>query len=168
MQYFFLTSGINLLLMCYKNTELKASSSDSSYLCCSFCVQTLQKGFRCFFLLDVTRRSWLLLTMILLELSVYILSFTRFFVYWEVLATQPVPAVPESQGSVQQLWAAGTACSWASPFLGGASLAHPGHGGARLRLDLMIIVVSSKFNDSIFLLNVVSAFVNGKMPTYFY
>lgn len=30
------------------------------------------------------------------------------------------------------------------------------------RLDLMIIVVSSKFNDSIFLLNVVSAFVNGK------
>lgn len=110
--------------MCNKNTELKASSSDSSYLCCSFCVQTLQKGFRCFFLLDVTQRSWLLLTMILLELSVCILSFTRFFVYWEVLATQPVPAVPESQGSVQQLWAAGTACSRASPFLGGASLLH--------------------------------------------
>lgn len=125
MQYFFLSSGINLLLMCDKNTELKISSSASSYLCCSFCVQTLQKCFQCFFLLGVTQQSWLLLTMILLGILVCILSFTCFFVYGEVLATQPVPAVPRSQGSVQQLWAAGTTCSWASPSLGGASLCAP-------------------------------------------
>lgn len=110
--------------MCDKNTELKVSSSDSSYLCCSFCVQTLQKDFQCFCLLDVTQQSWLLLTKILLGILVYILSFACFFVYWEVLATQPVPAVPKSQGSVQQLWAAGTTCSWASPSLSGASLLH--------------------------------------------
>lgn len=90
-----------------------------------FYVQTLQKGFQCFFLLDVTRRNRLLLTMILLEtLAPLSVSFTCFFVYWEVLATQPVLAVPESQGSVQQLWAAGTTCSWAGPFLGSASLLH--------------------------------------------
>lgn len=111
--------------MCDKNTELKIPSSASLYLCCRFCVQTLQKGFQHFFLLDVTQQSWLLLTMILLGVLVYILSFTCFFVYWEVLATQPVPAVLKSQGSVQQLWAAGTTCSWASPFLGSASLCTP-------------------------------------------
>lgn len=62
--------------------------------------------------------------MILLGILVYILSFTCFIVYWEVLAAQAVPAVLKSQGSVQQLWAAGTTCSWATPSLGCALLLH--------------------------------------------
>lgn len=43
MQYFFLTSEINFLITCDKNIELKVPSSDSSYLCSSFHVQTPEK-----------------------------------------------------------------------------------------------------------------------------
>lgn len=62
------------------------------------------------------------LAVILLEILIFILPLTFFFVYWETLAAQPVPAVPGSQGRFQQLWIAGTTWSWASPFLGGARL----------------------------------------------
>lgn len=55
----------------------------------------------------------------LLEILISIFPLTFFFVYWETLAAQPVPAVPRSQGSIWQLWTAGNPWSRASLSHGG-------------------------------------------------
>lgn len=40
-----------------------------------------------------------------------------FFFVWAMVGAQPVPAVRGSQGIIQQLWIAGAAWAWASPWL---------------------------------------------------